>query len=83
MPYVKDLGGICVLCGKFHKPLEFHHTCYEPVRGVRICHQCHFNVHHQPRKLTVEQVSFLKQMEGKDCKKSLQYMEDVRGLMKS
>ena len=70
MPYIKDLGGICLLCNKFKSPLEGHHVCYNPVRKVRICHKCHFKVHHQPNLLTKEQLSFLKQMRGKNCKQT-------------
>jgi len=70
MPYVKDLGGVCVLCYKKFRTLENHHVCYDPEKLIRICHDCHFKIHFYPGRLTPAQKILLKQLRGKDCKRA-------------
>lgn len=68
MPYVKSPGGLCPLCSTVVKTLEEHEECYDPIRKIKICHQCHFYRHHQPWKLSLAAQLLLKSIRGEDCK---------------
>ena len=67
MPYVRDTGGICPICNTFKKPLEYHHCCYNPERGIRICHNCHFKIHFRPNLIAENVKIMLEQVKGEDC----------------
>lgn len=69
MPYVRSPGGICPLCLGRAATLEEHHVCYDPEKKIRICHLCHFKIHHQSWMLSTAAQLLLEKLKGCDCKK--------------
>jgi len=47
--------GRCKLCGKYVQKLEFHHTCYSPESGLKLCHDCHHKTHFWPERLELSE----------------------------
>jgi len=68
VPYVKSSGGLCPLCSQRVKVLEEHHVCYDPVRIIKICHLCHFQIHHLSWMLNPAAQNLLIKRRGEDCK---------------
>ena len=61
VPYVERLRrsairpGVCEFCGHFEMVPEFHHECYNPERGLLLCHKHHHRVHFLPYQLSVQE----------------------------
>ena len=48
--------GNCIFCRKFVEKLEFHHTCYNPEAGLKLCHNCHHKTHFWINRLTDDEL---------------------------
>ena len=48
--------GNCLFCRTFVEKLEFHHTCYNPETGLKLCHACHHKTHFWPQRLTDDEI---------------------------
>ena len=44
--------GICSFDSKLVVGIEFHHTCYNPEKGLMLCHDCHNKAHFRKWQLT-------------------------------
>ena len=53
--------GRCFLCGVYVQKLEFHHTCYSPETGLKLCHNCHHKVHFWSNRLEINEKILLLQ----------------------
>lgn len=48
--------GNCIFCRKFVEKLEAHHTCYDPERTIKLCHNCHHKTHFWINRLTDDEL---------------------------
>ena len=51
--------GNCRFCHIFVEKLEFHHTCYDPEAGLKLCHACHHKTHFWTQRLTDDELLLL------------------------
>lgn len=48
--------GNCSFCREFKEKLEAHHTCYDPERTLKLCHNCHHKTHFWINRLTDDEL---------------------------